>query len=115
MGTASTMACLAEALGMAPLGSSTPPAVSAARLRVAEKVGGIAARLAGATADVSVDSDIGTKVRPRDVLKRMNFENAITYVSTVHFTWTACEIHFVFVFVFLLEGSSRLSEAPRMP
>src|SRR5271157_4940753 len=36
MGTASTMACVTEALGMSLPGSATPPAVHAQRLRVAE-------------------------------------------------------------------------------
>ncbi len=46
MGTASTMACLVEALGMMPLGSATPPAVTADRIRVAEQAGAHAVRLA---------------------------------------------------------------------
>ncbi len=39
MGTASTMACVAEALGMALPGSGTIPAVNADRLRAAEQAG----------------------------------------------------------------------------
>jgi dihydroxy-acid dehydratase len=39
MGTASTMACMAEAMGIALPGSASPPAVSADRLRVAEATG----------------------------------------------------------------------------
>ncbi|HEX5512452.1 MAG TPA: dihydroxy-acid dehydratase [Actinomycetales bacterium] len=52
MGTASTMACVAEALGMALPGSATPPAVHADRLRVAEASGrqAVAAAAAGLTA-----------------------------------------------------------------
>ncbi len=42
MGTASTMACIAEALGLALPGSASPPAVTADRLRVAEKTGATA-------------------------------------------------------------------------
>lgn len=45
-GTASTMACLAEALGMALPGSATPPAVTADRFRVAERTGKRAVELA---------------------------------------------------------------------
>jgi dihydroxy-acid dehydratase len=50
MGTASTMACIAEALGIALPGSASPPAVTADRVRVAERSGAqavamIAARL----------------------------------------------------------------------
>ena len=48
MGTASTMACLAEALGIALPGSATPPAVSAARLRTAERSGATAVAMAQA-------------------------------------------------------------------
>ncbi|AZY50568.1 IlvD/Edd family dehydratase [Bordetella avium] len=46
MGTASTMACLAEALGMTVPGGASPPAVTADRLRVAERTGTEAVRLA---------------------------------------------------------------------
>jgi dihydroxy-acid dehydratase len=42
MGTASTMACLAEALGMALPGSASPPAVTADRMRIAERTGSTA-------------------------------------------------------------------------
>ncbi|KAI5477391.1 hypothetical protein MNV49_006458 [Pseudohyphozyma bogoriensis] len=37
MGTASTMACVTEALGLIPIGGASPPANSSARLRVAEQ------------------------------------------------------------------------------
>ncbi|MDE2398886.1 MAG: dihydroxy-acid dehydratase, partial [Burkholderiales bacterium] len=46
MGTASTMACLAEALGVALPGSATPPAVTADRIRIAEASGAQAVALA---------------------------------------------------------------------
>jgi dihydroxy-acid dehydratase len=46
MGTASTMACIVEALGIGLPGSATPPAVSADRLRVAEATGARAVQLA---------------------------------------------------------------------
>jgi len=46
MGTASTMACIAEALGMMLPGSATAPAVSADRRRIAEATGAEAVRLA---------------------------------------------------------------------
>ncbi|MGY8526669.1 IlvD/Edd family dehydratase [Paracidovorax citrulli] len=39
MGTASTMACLSEALGIALPGSASPPAVTADRIRIAEQTG----------------------------------------------------------------------------
>lgn len=46
MGTASTMACLAEALGMTVAGGASPPAVTADRMRVAEETGTQAVRMA---------------------------------------------------------------------
>ena len=46
MGTASTMACIAEALGMAVPGSASPPAVSADRIRIAELTGATAVQMA---------------------------------------------------------------------
>lgn len=46
MGTASTMACIAEALGMTVPGGATPPAVTADRIRVAEQTGTTAVTLA---------------------------------------------------------------------
>jgi len=46
MGTASTMACIAEALGMTVPGGATPPAVTAARMRVAEQTGTVAVQIA---------------------------------------------------------------------
>jgi dihydroxy-acid dehydratase len=64
MGTASTMACLAEALGMALPGSAAIPAVHADRLRVAEATGARAVRLAEA----------GTT--PADILTPGAIENA---------------------------------------
>ncbi len=45
-GTASTMACLVEALGMGVPGSASPPAVTADRMRVAERTGQTAVNLA---------------------------------------------------------------------
>ena len=46
MGTASTMACIAEALGMTVPGGASPPAVTADRMRVAERTGAQAVELA---------------------------------------------------------------------
>ena len=46
MGTASTMACVAEGLGIALPGSASPPAVVADRIRVAERTGTTAVALA---------------------------------------------------------------------
>ena len=46
MGTASTMACIAEALGMTIPGGASPPAVTADRIRIAEESGAQAVRMA---------------------------------------------------------------------
>ncbi|HEY8355957.1 MAG TPA: IlvD/Edd family dehydratase [Ramlibacter sp.] len=46
MGTASTMACIAEAMGMTVPGGASPPAVTADRMRVAEESGRIAVQAA---------------------------------------------------------------------
>ncbi|KND61907.1 Dihydroxy-acid dehydratase [Candidatus Burkholderia verschuerenii] len=46
MGTASTMACIAEALGMTVPGGASPPAVTSDRMRVAEMTGTQAVQMA---------------------------------------------------------------------
>jgi dihydroxy-acid dehydratase len=46
MGTASTMACIAEALGMTVPGGASPPAVTSDRMRIAEATGAQAVQLA---------------------------------------------------------------------
>jgi dihydroxy-acid dehydratase len=53
MGTASTMACIAEAMGIMLPGGATPPAVSADRIRIAERTGtqAVAMIKAGLTPD----------------------------------------------------------------
>jgi dihydroxy-acid dehydratase len=66
MGTASTMACLAEALGMALSGSATPLSGSGDRLRVAVRTGRVAARLAA------------SPVPPAALLTPAAFRNALT-------------------------------------
>jgi dihydroxy-acid dehydratase len=45
MGTASTMACIAEALGMTVPGGASPPATTADRIRIAEATGATAVRI----------------------------------------------------------------------
>ncbi|OCB90190.1 dihydroxy-acid and 6-phosphogluconate dehydratase [Sanghuangporus baumii] len=73
-GTASTMACILEALGIAPLGSATPTAPSSARLRVASQIGSLI---------VSNSLASETPLRPQDVLTRKSFENAITALQAI--------------------------------
>ena len=65
MGTASTMACIAETLGMIPLGHGSIPAVHADRLRAAEEAGALAVRL------------IENPIRPSDVITAESVENAV--------------------------------------
>jgi len=65
MGTASTIACLAEALGMALPGSASPPSGSGDRLRVAVRTGRMAAQMAR------------SRVRPREILTSEAFQNAL--------------------------------------
>ena len=65
MGTASTMACLAEALGMSLPGTAAIPAVHSDRLVAAEETGRAAVRL------------IATKVTPTQVITQKSVENAI--------------------------------------
>jgi len=59
MGTASTMACIAEALGMTVPGGAAPPAVTADRMRIAELTGTQAVEMArtGLTIDKVLTAD----------------------------------------------------------
>ncbi|MDZ5698314.1 dihydroxy-acid dehydratase [Chelativorans sp. M5D2P16] len=65
MGTASTMACVAETLGMSLPGTAAIPAVHADRLRAAEATGLAAARM------------IERPIRPSQVVTERSVENAI--------------------------------------
>jgi dihydroxy-acid dehydratase len=65
MGTASTMACLAETLGMVPLGHGSIPAVHADRLRAAEEAGALAVRL------------IANPIKPTQIITDRSIENAL--------------------------------------
>jgi dihydroxy-acid dehydratase len=65
MGTASTMACIAEALGMVPLGDGSIPAVHADRLRAAEEAGALAVRL------------IEHPIKPSEIMTAESVENAL--------------------------------------
>src|ERR1700678_3481389 len=65
MGTASTMACIAEALGMIPLGQGSIPAVHADRLRAAEEAGALAVHL------------IEHPIRPSEIMTPESVENAL--------------------------------------
>ncbi|HTX00862.1 MAG TPA: dihydroxy-acid dehydratase [Acidimicrobiales bacterium] len=66
MGTASTMACVTEALGMMVGGGATPPAASGRRLQVGVESGRLAVQAARA------------RRRPSSVLDARSFDNALT-------------------------------------
>jgi dihydroxy-acid dehydratase len=65
MGTASTMACLTEALGLCLPGTAAIPAVHADRLRAAEATGAAAVKL------------IGSKLKPTTIVNQKSVENAL--------------------------------------
>ncbi len=71
MGTASTMACVSEALGMIPLGGGSAPAVTADRMRVAEDTGRLAVQLAR------------TRLTPDRILTAPAFENALRVLLAI--------------------------------
>jgi dihydroxy-acid dehydratase len=64
MGTASTMACIAETLGMSPPGTAVIPSTHSARLVAAEESGRVAMQL------------IQTKIAPSQIITRKSVENA---------------------------------------
>ncbi len=65
MGTASTMACVAEALGIMAPGGASPPAVTADRIRIAERSGTLAVQAAK------------KRLTPDRILTADAFENAL--------------------------------------
>ncbi|KAI2775851.1 dihydroxy-acid and 6-phosphogluconate dehydratase [Daldinia loculata] len=73
MGTASTMACILVGLGLMPFKGATAPAVSSARLRIAEETGATAVKIISA----------GDKLKPQALLTRESFLNAITVLQAI--------------------------------
>ena len=71
MGTASTMACLAEALGILLPGSAAIPAVHADRLRAAEATGAAAVKL------------IGSQLTPGRIITGKSIENALRVLLAI--------------------------------
>jgi dihydroxy-acid dehydratase len=71
MGTASTMACLAETLGMQLPGSASWPAADSRRLRTAQLAGQRIVALAG------------SELRPSAIMTRQAFENAIVVNAAI--------------------------------
>jgi len=71
MFTANTMASISEALGLAPLGSASPPAEDAERYEVAERAGELALEC------------VRQNRHPSDILTRESFENAIALQTAI--------------------------------
>jgi len=71
MGTASTMACLTEALGLCLPGTAAIPAVHADRLRAAEATGAAAVKL------------IGTTLTPAALIDENSVENALRVLLAI--------------------------------
>jgi dihydroxy-acid dehydratase len=71
MGTASTMACIAEALGIMLPGGASAPAVSADRIRVAERTGATAVAM------------IGKQLTPEKILTPHAIENALRVLLAI--------------------------------
>lgn len=71
MGTASTMACISEALGMMLPGGATPPAVTAERARIAERTGTQAVAM------------IKAGLTPERILTPHAFENALRVLFAI--------------------------------
>ena len=71
MGTASTMACVAEALGMMLPGGASPPAVTADRIRIAEQTGATAVAMAK------------SGLTPDKIMTGKAFENALRVLLAI--------------------------------
>ena len=71
MGTASTMACIVEALGMILPGTAAIPAVHADRLRAAEATGALAVSL------------IGSDLTPQRIVNAKSVENALRVLLAI--------------------------------
>ncbi|GAA0268558.1 IlvD/Edd family dehydratase [Actinomadura nitritigenes] len=71
MGTASTMACVAEALGLSPAGTATAPAATGDRLRAGSAAGRLG--VAAAKADL----------RPSALISEASLRNAVTVLMAI--------------------------------
>jgi L-arabonate dehydrase len=71
MGTASTMACVTEALGMGPPGGAAPPAVDSRRYQTAETAGRLIVDL------------VARGIRPSDIMTAEAFDNAIRVLHAI--------------------------------
>src|SRR5271168_4244362 len=81
MGTASTMACMVEALGMTLPGAASVPATHADRVRIAEASGAAAVRLTK------------SGITPRQIMTRAAFRNAFIVLQAIGGSTNAV-IHF---------------------
>jgi dihydroxy-acid dehydratase len=84
MGTASTIACMTEAMGMTLPGAGTVPATHADRIRAAEASGAAAVKLAASGAT------------PRKIMTKAAFRNALTVLQAIGGSTNAV-IHFTAV------------------
>ncbi len=71
MGTASTMACVAEALGITVFGGASAPAVTADRIRIAERTGATAVAM------------VKQRLTPERILTADAFENALRVLLAI--------------------------------
>jgi len=71
MGTASTMACVTEGLGMMLPGGASPPAVTADRIRIAERSGATAVAMAN------------SQLTPARIMSAPAFENALRVLLAI--------------------------------
>lgn len=71
MGTASTMACLTEAMGMMISGGASAPAVTADRIRVAEETGATAVAMAA------------SRLTPQQIITGKSIENALRVLLAI--------------------------------
>jgi len=76
--TANTMACVAEAIGLALPGSSGYPALDPGRVTINEQCGH------------AVMQCLNDNIRPRDILTRKAFENAVRVVAATGGSTNAC-------------------------
>jgi dihydroxy-acid dehydratase len=72
MGTASTMGCIVEALGMGLPNSGSIPATHSDRLRIAEQTGRLAAEMA-----------VNHGPKPSEIMTRAAFRNALTVLQAI--------------------------------
>jgi dihydroxy-acid dehydratase len=71
LGTANTMGCLTEALGMSLPGAATIPSHAAARRHIAQKSG------------KQIMALLNNEIRPRDILTQKSMENAIRLIMAI--------------------------------